>query len=647
MNDVIPTGSRILPLRKGHVYGLTNRPGLYVLLQFDSTEVGTVQEQGSGTIHVVQLADLKPIAKSSNPRTYDLETLDKEKREVLEQRFKAIEPLISFRRVPKAKLEECASKSGNAPKTLRKWLRQYQRDPRLSSLGRKRRDDANKSRFDGAIEKELKKAIDRLLADGNMTLDQVHKDLADDLKVLAKKHGWKRWKTPSYGTVYNRYRSISEKDKAEAKYGSRPARLQYGITRGSLADVDHPLSIVQVDHLEMPVVVVDDEDRHPIGKAWVTVLIDIWSRCICGFYLTLESPGDLSLGMAMTHAILPKAKTLKLLDFEATWPVSGFPWAVHADNAGEFQGNMLELAAQEYSFELLFRKVREPNYGGHIEAYLGTLSHQIRRLPGSTREGPESLGENDPNDTAAMTLAEVERYVVSLIVEYHNTPHSGLGGLTPLAKFQAGMRGTSTTMSVGEVWHAEDPERLKIDFLPCTTRTVQPRGIVWDKIEYVDDCLQRWVHSRDPKNISEKREFLVRRDPRDITRIYFLDPELNAYKIIGTRNISRPRMSLWELRAATAWLKAQGRSEIDEEMIFKARAMRKSLQKNSVAATAAAQRKRARQEQREREWGKNANEASDTAPPATPPVSQVTAESSDAADVKDSVVIGKAYKGGW
>lgn len=257
------------------------------------------------------------------------------------------------------------------------------------------------------------------------------------------------------------------------------------------------------------------------------------------------------------------------------------------------------------------------------------------------------MGETNPEESAAMTLSELHRYILALIVEYHGTPHSGLNGMTPLAKFSEGMRGAPGVLPVGELWQAEDPERLKIDFLPCESRTVQPRGIQWDHIHYVDDCLQRWVHSKDPKNISDKRQFLVRRDPRDITRIYFLDPELNVYRVIPTRNLSRPSLSLWELRGTIAWLKQQGKTQIDEEMIFAARAMRRTLVARSQSATRSAQRQRARQRQRERDWKKG---ASTPAPEAAAVVETQAASpppSGTAEVTKAAKVVGKPIKGGW
>ena len=600
MNSIAVSGSPVLDLLIGQTYGRADRPGVYTLVQFETADEVLVKEYPTGALHKVETRYLTSLVSALHARDRDLLVENDERTRTAKRNMDAIQPLLAYRRVPNDVLQARATEVGLAPKTLLKWLRRFRADPRLSSLQRKRRTDINESRFDPLVERCITGAVKRLTKDGNLLLKDAHNDLVEEVKELAKKHAWTNYRVPSYGTLYARYRLLSQKTIAEGRLGKRPARLLHGLQKGSILDIDHPLAIVQVDHLEVPVIIVDAEERIPIGKAWITVLIDLFSRCVVGYYITLESPGNLSLGMAMVHAILPKEEMLNRLGFKAKWPISGFMWAVHADNAGEFHGNMLELAAGEYVIDLMFRKVREPNYGGHIESYLGTLSEQLRRVPGSTREGPEALGETDPSENASLTLDELERYIVSLIIEYHNTAHTGLHGMTPLGRFADGMRGGPSIIPVGRLRRAMDPERLRIDFLPCDERVVTPKGIRWSHVDYMDGCLQRWVNAEDPKRKGQKRFFLVRRDPRDISTIYFLDPEENCYRVIGTKNITRPMMTLWELNAIRKFLKERGIEHIDEDVIFAARAERRAIEAAAIVKTRAAKRRRARDRERER-----------------------------------------------
>ena len=79
----------------------------------------------------------------------------------------------------------------------------------------------------------------------------------------------------------------------------------------------HPLDLVQVDHTPVDLILVDPLDREPVGRPWLTVAIDAYSRCIAGFYVTLEAPSATSVGLCLTHAAMDKAPWLALRGVEA------------------------------------------------------------------------------------------------------------------------------------------------------------------------------------------------------------------------------------------------------------------------------------------------------------------------------------------
>lgn len=215
---------------------------------------------------------------------------------------------------------------------------------------------------------------------------------------------------------------------------------------------------------------------------------------------------------------------------------------VHADNAKEFRGGMLRKACQEYGIDLQWRPVGRPHFGGHIERLLGTLNHEIHTLPGSTFSNPVVRGAYDSEQQAALTLSEFERWLAILVVEiYHQRLHSELG-LTPLQKYEQGLFGADEHPGRGVPERLVDETPLRLNFLPYLERTVQSHGIMIDEIQYYDDVLKPWIHSLDPRDTTgkRKRKFIVRRDPRDISRIYFYDPELKQYFEIPYRHTVHP-----------------------------------------------------------------------------------------------------------
>jgi len=54
--------------------------------------------------------------------------------------------------------------------------------------------------------------------------------------------------------------------------------------------VKEALQLLQIDHTLVDVVVVDEFDREPIGRPWLTLAIDVATRMVPGFHLTLEAP---------------------------------------------------------------------------------------------------------------------------------------------------------------------------------------------------------------------------------------------------------------------------------------------------------------------------------------------------------------------
>ncbi len=51
---------------------------------------------------------------------------------------------------------------------------------------------------------------------------------------------------------------------------------------------------------------VDERNQLPLGRPRLTVAIDIASRAVTGFYLTMEAPSAVSVAMALRHAIFSK-----------------------------------------------------------------------------------------------------------------------------------------------------------------------------------------------------------------------------------------------------------------------------------------------------------------------------------------------------
>jgi len=178
-------------------------------------------------------------------------------------------------------------------------------------------------------------------------------------------------------------------------------------------------------------------------------------------------------------------------------------------------------------------------------------------LPGTTFSNPDQRGEYNSENNAALTLRELERWLTLAVGTYHGSIQGSL--LQPPA--------ASWTEAVGRVGvpvAVTRPGVFLIDFLPVIRRTLTRTGFVIDHIHYYADALKPWIARRD-----RLPAFLIWRDPRDISRIWVLEPEGQHYLEIPYRLLSHPAITLWEQRQAVARLRQLGREQVDESALFR------------------------------------------------------------------------------
>lgn len=539
----------------------------------------------TGDIQDVAITDLSPTVPAAISPVKDLSDYDPATLAVAERKFEIIKPLLDTPGHSKQEVMERATATGVHFVTIYKWLRQFETTGKLSAFIRQDRKDKGDTQLPAAVEKIITDAIETLY---------LHKQKRRASKVIeavrlacakARLHG------PHPNTVRNRIKKISAVKTMVAREGHKAARDAYAPQKGHFPGADFPLAVVQVDHTPVDIILVDDIFRQAIGRPWLTLLIDVFSRMVLGFYISFDPPGNLSLGLCLTHAFLPKESWLAKLGIETAWPCWGIPRTIHADNAKEFRAEMIQRACKEYGISMEWRPVATPHYGAHIERLLGTLNREIHTAPGSTFSNPGERGEYDSDAESAMSLAEFERWFTILCVEvYHQKKHSKLG-MSPIAKWQEGILGTPTQLGIGVPARITDEQRLKLDLMPFELRTVQQYGIIWDHIEYQHDVLRRWINAPDPERPKLKRKFLCRRDPRDISTIWFYDPETQRYQAIPYRNTSHPAISIWELKEAERRVvEEQPEVPINERLIFSAYDKLRRIEEDAKKLTKKARR---------------------------------------------------------
>lgn len=385
-------------------------------------------------------------------------------------------------------------------------------------------------------------------------------------------------KAPTRNTVARRVTMSNPVEVGRRREGADAVRpLQSA--GGDVPVIGSILEQVQIDHTVIDVVIVDERERRSIGRPYLTVAIDVYSRTLVGMVVTLEPPSAVSVGLCLAHAASDKRPWLERLGVEAGWPMSGKPKSLFLDNAAEFKSEALRRGCEQHGIRLAYRPPGRPHYGGIVERVIGTMMRQIHELPGTTFSNPTERGGYDSEKMAALTLPELAKWLVLAVAGYHGSVHSTLGQ-TPAGQWAAGVAAT------GEPSVTANQTAFLVDFLPVFRRTLTRTGFVIDHVHYFANALKPWIARRDSLG-----SFIIRRDPRDISRVWVLEPEGHHYIEVPYRSISNPAVSVWEHRQALARLRERGAAQVNEAALF-----RTIEQMREVAETAARTTKRVRRE---------------------------------------------------
>lgn len=569
----------------GRRYEITHLLDLEAVLAKDE-ETGRTERL---LIKDITPAALKAQAEGGPQREQELTIISEEDWQEAQRRFTHMRPLLLASRRSRAMVEEVARTLELHPATVYRLINAYERTGRVSSLIPPKRDGGRgRTHLQPEVEKIVRDTIQ------NFYLGKQQRSMEKTCKEVARLCRNAGLEPPHDNTVRNRINAVTNREKVARRRGTRTAKEQFDPIQGHFPGADWPLAVIQIDHTLLDIILVDNIYRRPVGRPWIALAIDVFSRMVVGFYISFDPPDAMSVGLCIAHGILPKEKWLAKYDITTPWPCWGVPRTIHADNAKVFRGNMLKRACEEHGIDLDWRPVATPHWGGHIERLLGTFLKEVHSLPGTTFSNPKERGEYDSEKKAAMTLSEFEKWLATFIVEvYHQRVHSSLK-MSPVKKYEEGIFGTKDKPGTGIPARVTDEDRLRLDFIPYIERTVQGYGVVVEEIHYYHDVLRRFINATDPDNPKLKRQFIFKRDPRNISQIYFYDPEVKLYYTIPYRDTSHPPMSIWELREVRRQLEKEGYENVNEQLIFDAYERMRRQEEESVRETKRARRSRQR-----------------------------------------------------
>jgi transposase InsO family protein len=238
-------------------------------------------------------------------------------------------------------------------------------------------------------------------------------------------------------------------------------------TPGSAPIATQALDVVEFDGHRLDVrlkVVVRDplgfEQEFEIERIWLLVIVDVWSRAVLGYHVSLNREySRYDVIRTIENALAPHRPRQFTLPGVGYGDRGGFPsgklteigyasWQwFKLDNAKANLAADVQYALADFVGCLIDAgPAHSPDDRPYIERFFGTVASSLSsRLPGYTgtnaRDIRRALADPKGNLRLFVSLDELEDLLEASLAQYNASPHNGLNGRTPLEAVEHSVRG--------------------------------------------------------------------------------------------------------------------------------------------------------------------------------------------------------------
>lgn len=263
---------------------------------------------------------------------------------------------------------------------------------------------------------------------------------------------------------------------------------------------DFPFNIGHLDHTELDIELVCSKTGKNLGRPYISLMIDAFTRRVLAFYISFESPSYRSCMMVFRDCVRRYGR---------------LPQQIVVDNGKEFHSIYFETLLAMYEREPKRRPPAKPRYGSILERLFGTTNAMfIHNLEGNTkimknvRQVTKSV---NPKYKAIWTLPNLSAALEEFFFDIYDTTEHPALGQTPRESFEKGIFYSGERKDFYIVYD----KLFEILTLPSTKNgeaTIQQSGI---KINYI------YYWNNEFKSIHHlKKKVKVRFDPFNIGIAY-------------------------------------------------------------------------------------------------------------------------------
>ncbi|MCF8486862.1 MAG: DDE-type integrase/transposase/recombinase [Rhodobacteraceae bacterium] len=399
-------------------------------------------------------------------------------------------------------------------RSLRRWLTDYEAHGRTGLVDGYGRSGNRDNRFPAEVRSIIADGVNSYLHRNKPTRKQVTDRIRGAVEALNDTRiaeGLEPLQVPSRNAVSVAIDALDPFLVSVARDGRDAALRRMRQTgRGLSENLVAPLTRVEMDEWKIDLFTLfeengmidffSDEDRKRLGltgknvRWWVTVAICATTRMIVGMCLS-RTPSQYSAMDCLQLVLNDKGQFADAVGALSPWNAGGRPLLLVTDGGSAFKAADFRAVCADLNIPFEIAVNGLPQMRARIERVFRTMGLSLMpRLSGRSFESAVARGDHDGQGDAALTSDELALALVRWVVDiYHNTPHDGLGGDTPL----------ETWNRLVEDWGVRPAPSLEEQaaiFARPMVRNLEGDGITVLGVRYHSDELARYgMHRRGKK----------------------------------------------------------------------------------------------------------------------------------------------------
>lgn len=305
------------------------------------------------------------------------------------------------------------------PSTLLLWMKRYRSSGGNPFLLCDHRPLALKpKRLDRAIEIIIEQMISKhFLQLRGKSMRATHVEICKEIKQINRRDN-SELPTPGERTVIRRIHEVPEFIRDTKRLGTQFAREKWRYSmKGDQST--RILERVEIDHTLLDTWVLDPRSGVPLGRPWITVVIDRFSGYILGIYISFYGPSSGTVAKSIRCAILPKNDLIAgIPEIDGHWNAIGIPECFVVDNGLEFHAKAFRRIGWHLRADIIYNPVRQPWLKAAVERVMMEFNRTLPNV-GKVFAPLKNTQVSIPSKTAAILFDDLCTCLLIWAVKIH------------------------------------------------------------------------------------------------------------------------------------------------------------------------------------------------------------------------------------